>query len=161
DAYWVFIQTLPYRFYPFLMLAFVFIIAVSGRDFGAMRLAEESARKPQTTPLSDLELKVDIELAPTSPSPPEGDTRAWISALPILVLLFVALIGMWLDGYLRTIDDEVEPSFRNIVSRSRSYLVLVLAALSGNIVAVILSTFVRKRPLSTWGQDALSGARRM
>src|SRR5690606_13464588 len=161
DAYWTFIQTLPYRFYPFLMLGFVFIIIVSGRDFGPMRLAQEAANKEKDLLSPDLLFPVHTEREPSSPPPPAGDTFAWLSAVPFIVLLFVAVVAMWLDGYLRAADDNVAFTFRNVLSRSRSYVVLVVAAISGNIVAAILSTFVRKRPVNQWARDFVKGARRM
>ena len=43
DSYGIFLKTVPYRFYSILLLVFVWTIARSGRDFGAMRRAEERA----------------------------------------------------------------------------------------------------------------------
>ena len=40
DAYSVFLATIPYRFYPMLLLIFVGAVAWSGRDFGPMRECE-------------------------------------------------------------------------------------------------------------------------
>ena len=43
SAYGLFIQGLPYRFYPILALVFGFVLAVSVRDFGPMRQSEQRA----------------------------------------------------------------------------------------------------------------------
>jgi len=43
DAYWIFLQSIPYCFYPILALAFVGMVALTGRDFGPMRAAEGRA----------------------------------------------------------------------------------------------------------------------
>ncbi len=43
DAFQFFIETIPYRFYPILMLLFVFAITWTGRDFGQMLRAEREA----------------------------------------------------------------------------------------------------------------------
>ncbi len=43
NAYWVFVQTIPYRFYSILLLVFVWTVARSGRDFGPMARAEHRA----------------------------------------------------------------------------------------------------------------------
>lgn len=43
-GYQVFIETLPYRFYCILTLAFVGMVAITGRDFGPMLRAERRAR---------------------------------------------------------------------------------------------------------------------
>ena len=45
DSFGVFLQTIPYRFYNILILAFVVITSVMLRDFGPMRKAEVRARK--------------------------------------------------------------------------------------------------------------------
>ena len=44
DAYVVFVQSLPYRFYPIFLLVLGFAVAWMGRDIGAMRRAESRAR---------------------------------------------------------------------------------------------------------------------
>lgn len=40
DGYTLFLQTLPYRFYPLYLVVFTLLIAWTGRDFGSMRRAE-------------------------------------------------------------------------------------------------------------------------
>ena len=45
DAFGVFCQTIPYRFYNILILAFVLITSLMLRDFGPMRKAEIRARQ--------------------------------------------------------------------------------------------------------------------
>ena len=45
EAYLLFLSTIPYNFYPLLAIAFVFMIALSGRDFGPMAKAEKFARE--------------------------------------------------------------------------------------------------------------------
>ncbi len=59
DAYLTFIETIPFRFYPILMLLFVFWVSFRGRDFGPMRRAEERSlvqglvSRPGAQPASD------------------------------------------------------------------------------------------------------------
>ncbi len=48
SGYGVFLHLIPYRFYCFFALIMVFVIAVTGRDFGPMRKAEERARRDGT-----------------------------------------------------------------------------------------------------------------
>ena len=40
EAYLLFLSTIPYSFYSVLAIAFVFMVAASGRDFGAMLNSE-------------------------------------------------------------------------------------------------------------------------
>ena len=42
DPYILFLQTIPYRFYPILSLVFVFLVAVMGRDMGPMLKAKRA-----------------------------------------------------------------------------------------------------------------------
>ena len=44
QPYLMFLNTIPYSFYPLLAIAFVFMVAWSGRDFGPMHRAEARAR---------------------------------------------------------------------------------------------------------------------
>ena len=44
-AYRIFLQSIPYSFYPILAIVFVFMVAVTGRDMGPMYTAEVRARK--------------------------------------------------------------------------------------------------------------------
>lgn len=39
----LFLESIPYRFYPWLALVMVFLIALTGRDYGPMKAAEEKA----------------------------------------------------------------------------------------------------------------------
>ena len=39
-----FLQTIPYNFYALLTIAMVFLISITGKDFGPMKKAEEAAR---------------------------------------------------------------------------------------------------------------------
>ena len=44
NPYQTFVETIPYRFYPILMLVFVFFIGIQRRDFGPMYEAEKRTR---------------------------------------------------------------------------------------------------------------------
>ena len=97
DPYYLFLATIPYRFYPLLMLAFGFFVVVWGRDFGPMRAAEQRAvetgavSRPGSSPASDFE-------APEL-TPPEGAEPRWtLAVVPIVVVVAVAMVGMWVTG---------------------------------------------------------------
>jgi Na+/H+ antiporter NhaC len=93
-AYRVFLEGLASRFYPWFALAFVGLVAWTGRDFGPMRKAEQRARatgdvlRPGGTPLMDADaLAVD-----------EATPRAWLGAAPIGVLLATVGVVLALTG---------------------------------------------------------------
>ncbi|KNC52488.1 NhaC Na:H antiporter family protein [Thecamonas trahens ATCC 50062] len=47
DAFVIFLQTIPYRFFPVLMIVFVWILTLMRRDFGPMLALEEDALAEQ------------------------------------------------------------------------------------------------------------------
>ena len=96
DAYSVFLASLPYRFYAWLMLAFVLLVALSGRDFGPMRSAERRAAsgavlRPDSRPLSRTDLIDDAR--PSSPR-----QAVWLAAAPVLTVALVTALSLWLTG---------------------------------------------------------------
>ncbi|MEZ4288279.1 MAG: Na+/H+ antiporter NhaC family protein [Polyangiales bacterium] len=100
DAYAIFLQTIPYRFYPILMLVFVVIVAWTERDFGPMLHAERNAISTGTV-LDD-----------------SGDSdaqRKWHHAVfPVLALLIVATSVMVSTGKAAIVADGGTPTLRDI-----------------------------------------------
>jgi Na+/H+ antiporter NhaC len=96
DAYGVFLQSLPYNFYPILALAFGLYVASSSRDFGPMLRAERRAAggkllSDTAVPLTDFDNDVL--------QPPPGRRRRWINAvLPVFAVLVVTFCSMWFTG---------------------------------------------------------------
>ena len=93
-GYDVFLATVPYRFYPIYLLAFVAAVAFTGRDFGPMRRAELRAatgggvESPGTAAGKSVEMPDDPDAAP----------RWSNAAVPLVVL--IGLLGwlMWYSG---------------------------------------------------------------
>ncbi len=96
DPYTVFLQSIPYNFYPLLALAFGFMIAVSRRDFGPMLKAERRAQAGQVLregaqPLADFS---SHDLLPI-----EGKPQHWSNAvIPLAVVINATFIGQWFTG---------------------------------------------------------------
>ncbi|HMB55361.1 MAG TPA: Na+/H+ antiporter NhaC family protein, partial [Thermoanaerobaculia bacterium] len=97
NAFEVFVQTIPYRFYPLLALVLGFTVAASGRDLGPMLAAERRAAetgelmRAGDTPLADYRSEA-LE-------PPEGTPyRAINAVLPILTVVVVTIAGLWATG---------------------------------------------------------------
>lgn len=138
DAYVTFLKTLPYRFYPWLMLFFGFLIAVSKRDFGPMLGAELRARTTGllvaegSTPASDF----SDALADAPPRPLNA-------VLPILTVVFVAIGGMYLDGRASVLAAGQEPTLRAIFGAASSLKALLWASALGGVVAVAVSLSTR------------------
>ena len=97
DPYLVFLETIPYRFYPLLMLFFGLMIVLLRRDFGPMHTAETRALhdgelvRPGSKPASDFDAE---ELSP----PPGKEVGYWRAVVPIIVVIATAMGGMYVTG---------------------------------------------------------------
>ncbi|MBM7833989.1 Na+/H+ antiporter NhaC family protein [Clostridium sardiniense] len=96
DAFGVFLDTIPFRFYNILILAFVVITTLMLRDFGPMRKAEIRARKgikdkkaelESITVNEEMEVKAGIKLS------------VWNAIIPIGTLIISALVSFYYSGY--------------------------------------------------------------
>ncbi len=138
DAYLTFIETIPFRFYPILMLLFVFWIGLRGRDFGPMRRAEERARvagfvsRPGGKPASDFHDEAVSE---------DVTGRPWNAALPVIVVVVVAAIGIYVDGHAKALDAGLEPSLRNVVGHASSSAAMLWATGAGCLCALAMSVW--------------------
>ena len=118
DPYLVFLETIPYRFYPILMLWFGLMLIVTKRDFGPMLTAERRAlhhghlSRPGSNPASDFDAK---ELAP-----PEGQRPKWINAVaPILAVVLTAMVGMYVTGHASLVEArEAAMSAHEVAART-------------------------------------------
>jgi Na+/H+ antiporter NhaC len=100
SAYSVFLNSLPYAFYPILALLFIVMVVWSGRDFGPMLRAERRARTTGQVSLDhskdgdahpsggeDLSMKADVK------------PRAFNAVLPVLTLIVGVALGLVITGF--------------------------------------------------------------
>lgn len=138
NAYDVFIQTIPYRFYPLAALFFVFLTSIMRRDFGPMYRAEK--RASLTGKLTAQDVKID-GLKEEEAAIYKGDKARWYNGvIPILVILIGTIGGMVYTGTL-SIEAAGSNDFsvQNIISSSDSYSSLLWASFAASIVAIIMS----------------------
>ena len=130
-AYSVFLSSIPYSFYPILAMFFVFVVALSGRDFGPMHAAEVRARTTGQVLAPDARVDESAggskELTLTEDRP----HRAINAVLPVLVLVGGVLLGLYVTGS--------GDNLRDIIGSADSYKALMCASLSGVVVAAALS----------------------
>lgn len=114
DSFGVFLQTIPYRFYNILILAFVVITSVMLRDFGPMRKAEIRARKGIKDKKSELEsISTEDEMKVK-----EGvKLSIWNAIIPIGALIISALISFYYSGYTSIIGGT-DVALREIVTNA-------------------------------------------
>ena len=170
DAFGVFLQTIPYRFYNILILVFVLITALTLREFGPMRKAELKARRGEQL-LEEINLsKSDMENVEVK----EGvKLSIWNAIIPIGTLIISALVSFYYSGYstimagsdkaLQTIMTESPFSFQAIqqaFSNSDASVALFQSAIFASIVTIALAVckkiFTISEAIDTW-VDGMKG----
>ncbi len=141
NAYTVFLQTIPFLFYPITALILAFIISVTGRDFGPMWEAERRCRV-EGKPLRD-GAEPATDLAAEGSGINEDVPARWINgALPVISILAVGMYGLYMTGSQALDADGISGyGIGDIVGAADSYKSLLWASLTGCIVAVMLSVF--------------------
>ncbi len=132
-GYAIFLQTIPYSFYPIMALFLTIIIASTGRDFGPMYQAELAARSLNESSQTAAHHPED-EVVPVENKP----YRAINALLPILTMIFVVLAGIYYTGLDPSNPDQ---TFRDILFSKNvdSYKALLWGTTAGVLVAAILS----------------------
>jgi len=139
DAYSVFIQTIPYRFYPILTLILVFLVSYMGRDFGPMLSAERRARATGEVLREGSHPAVDLTET-TSQYSTDKPARWYNGMLPIISILIVGIYGLYSTGTSALREAGIEShTIGNIISKSDSYASLLWASFTGCLVAIVLS----------------------
>jgi Na+/H+ antiporter NhaC len=158
DAYLTFIETIPYRFYPLLMLFFVAWVAVRGRDFGPMLVAERRAvhdglpMRPGSSPASNFH---DEEV------PEDVVGRPMNAVVPVLVVVVIAAVGIYVDGRAKVVASGIDPSLRNIVGEASSSAALLWASGAGCVAGLAMSLASGSLTLGGAMDAWLSGVRGM
>ncbi len=144
SGYSMFFDALSFRFYCLLMLAFVFVHIILGRDFGPMKTAEDSAR---TNAPGENSQAGPSQNAPDS-SPPavaQQSARAIKALIPLGGLILFHITGLWVDGggpaMLRQGGSLLNWIYwRDVISAAENtHLILDFAALFGLALALLCS----------------------
>ena len=164
-GYAMLFDALQFRFYCIMMLFFVFISIVSGKDYGSMATAE---RRSRTTGALAHEDAVPMTSKAFSAAKPHVDAsiRAMTGVIPIVALFIFLLGGIWVDGGGGAILMQ-NPSllfsphtWRNVISDSEhSVDILAYAATFGLVLAAICARLLGKIDWTHIGKAVLSGAR--
>lgn len=131
SAYLVFLQTIPFSFYPILALLLTIYITVTGLDFGSMLKAERRAAKGEES-LAMIEAGNDEEIQAIAGKP----YRAINAVLPILTLIVTVMVGLYVTG---SSADNPSQGIKDIVGNADSYRALLWGSMAGMLVAAMLS----------------------
>ncbi len=159
DPYGVFLASLPFRFYAWLMLGFVALVALTGRDFGAMRRVEERAAatgevlRSGSQPLSRTDALEGSDPAPTGQA-------IGLALGPIATLTGVTFVALWLTGRAALAASGAEAgragfwsvlgSMRmigEVLGAAASFDALLYGAASGVLVALGVALALRRLSL--------------
>ncbi len=151
EPYLIFLHSIAYSFYPIFAIAFVFMVASSGRDFGPMYSAERQAAFAEPNEVEN-EIAPAPDMSEVGPKPGvEG--RALNAILPIGVLLAAAFGGMIVTGEGDT--------FREIVGSANAYKALLWGSLLGALAAGAMAVGSRSLDLGETIEAWLVGAKAM
>ncbi len=163
SPYSVFLNSLAYAFYPLLTLTFMLILIYKQRDYGPMLRAENDMIKgidvlPKESDKSD-ELSREFTMK-------EGvKPRAINAIIPILIIIFGAVWGMWTTGYSDEVWNDATYSFTRkisiIIGNSDSFTALLWSSMAGAVVAIIMSVSQRILKLGESISSGLEGFKTM
>lgn len=166
SGFGVFLQTIPYRFYNILILAFIVITAITLKEFGPMRKAEIAARN-RSKAIKD-EMQVETSSHMDELEPKEGvKLSVWNAIVPIGALIISALAAFYYSGYSTIMAGEPSVaqqimidspfSFSAIMeafSASDASIALFQSALFASIVAIIMGVvkkiFTLSEAIDVW-----------
>ena len=168
DAFGVFLQTIPYRFYNILILAFVLISAITLREFGPMYKAELNARRGIRNKEVSSHSKEQIDEVINELEPKEGvKLSIWNAIIPVGSLIVFSLIAFYYSGYstimagddvaLKVIISESPFGFTAIqqtFSNADASIALFQSALISSIITIALAVgkkiFTLSEAIENW-----------
>ncbi len=157
-AFW---RSIPYRTYAWLAIVMVFVVAVTGRDFGSMRKAEARAAADPTA--------TETESASV---PRETGEGWWLGFVPVFVLVAMVIGLLFYSGWSACRSDATVElawggvgamfeSIGTILGKADSYPALVYGSLGAAVVAVVTTVCSRALPLAKTMDGVVSGMARM
>jgi len=153
----IFIETIPYRFYPLLALLFVFLTSVMDRDVGPMAAAEKRAAAGAGLYRPGAQLAADTSshlMEPKSGLP----HRWWNAAIPVLTVIVVVLWGLLVTGRS---DVGPDASLMDVFGAADPFITLLWGSLAGCLVAIALSAGQRILTVTEGIDACVAGMRAM
>ncbi len=153
SAYGIFLNSIPYAFYPIITILFVFAVAFTGRDFGPMYAAEIRSRVENKVLRDGAEVDSAAAGGDEMEPPAETSERAFNAVIPIVVLVGTAMIGLYVTGE--------GDNLRDIIGSADPFATLVWGSLLGVVTAVILTLGQRLLSLGETMNAWYTGVRSM
>ncbi|SFK16028.1 Na+/H+ antiporter NhaC [Marinilactibacillus piezotolerans] len=148
NAYGIFLQTLPYRFYNILMLLFVVVTSLTLREFGPMKKAQERARDTGMLIAENSEVETDEEEQEVLN---KNKATIWNALIPIGSLIVFSFAGFYMNGRTAIIGGDNTLLAQEVINSPFSFatiretfgasdasVVLFQAALISSIIALVM-----------------------
>ncbi len=152
SSYSVFFHSLAYSFYPFLTLAFVLMLILSGRDFGPMLKAERKARAQQVDQVVE-------------PNQEQEQGHAMDALIPLLVLIVGTVVGLIATGYDASVWMDASQNFFGKLSATigaaDSYQALLWSSLCSLLTAILVTLLRRKVKFGKVMESSVEGFKSM
>ena len=145
----LFFATIPYRFYILWALLLVGLIAVTGRDFGAMYHVERGELSQVTIGTHEKICQLD------------SVRNAWANAVLPIVAVLITMVCLLLSTGRSNLSGDEPASWFKMLAAGDSYISLMYASLAGLAVAVLLARFRGGLLPADISRGAVDGARKM
>jgi Na+/H+ antiporter NhaC len=158
NPFLVFLHSIPYLFYPILAISLVLMIALTGREFGAMHAAEVRALSGGGVYRPGAMLAGDTEGGLRDP---EDISKArWYNlVVPVLVVILVALAGLYYTGVQGLAPED--RILRNVVGEADPFASLLWASFAGVVVAMVMAIAQRILTVVEAVESWIAGMRAM
>lgn len=151
--------SLPYRTYAWLTLFFVFLVGLTGRDFGPMKNAEAEALAAPEPPRENDNSTTD-------------HARYWylgflpvftLVAMTIALLLLTGRAGCRANGVPISFDtaSDIWNSVQSLLAQANSYKALMYSGFAAVTIAAISTVLSRRLPLSKTMDAMTAGMQRI
>lgn len=154
DAFSVFLESLPFRFYSWFALSLVVLVIVLRRDFGPMLRAEQRARHKNQPLAPDHKPMAAVDERVATPSP-ETPRRARNALLPLLVLVLGTASMMFWQGYSAVAGNAEAMAMpfgswlREVLANAQSDVALLYASAAAWVTAILMTQAQRLMSLRT------------
>ena len=131
----IFLQTIPFLFYPLLAVTFVLMTSAMDKDFGPMAAAEKRAAAGKGLYREGATLATDTS-SHLMEAKESIEHRWWNAAVPVLTVIFVVLVGLYTDGRAGAGPDA---SLMDVFGAADPFATLLWGSLAGCLVAIAMS----------------------
>ncbi|MAG56650.1 MAG: sodium:proton antiporter [Planctomycetes bacterium] len=162
SGYDLFLDSIPYNFYPILALVFGLFVVWLRRDFGPMAKAEVRAAGGKLH-VDGARPLTSSDMDDTEPVDPNR-LRWWNGALPIATLVLTVMVGLYLDGIGGVKDADSMGTIERLraaYGKASSYNVLLWASAAGLLMAWLLALGQRLMSLKDASETTVRGIKAM